>query len=88
MAITIRNQRVEADLRELGAAMGEGPSATIARLVADEKQRLTEVQRLELTRRRHAMRELIAMLPKLTDAEKAEMDREMEEMYDEDGLPR
>ena len=88
MAITIRNKTVEADVREIGKDTGEGPSAVIGRLVADERQRLSEVERLERARRRHAMRELIAMLPRLTEQDKAEMDRQAEELYDERGLPK
>jgi hypothetical protein len=87
MAITIRNKTLEAAVREIGKDTGEGPSAVIGRLVADEKRRLSEVEKLELARRRHAMRELIAMLPKLTEEDKAAIDRAMEEMYDERGLP-
>jgi hypothetical protein len=88
MAITIRNKTVESDIREIGSETGEGPSALIARLVRDEKQRLGEAERLERARRRLAMRELIAALPPLSDEDKADMDRIMEEMYDENGLPR
>ncbi len=33
MAITLRNQRVEAMIREIGRHTGEGPSAVIARAV-------------------------------------------------------
>jgi len=88
MAVTIRNKKLEADIREVGHETGEGPSALIARLVGDEKMRLSEVERLELARRRHEMRELLAMLPRLTDGQRTEMDRTMEEMFDENGLPR
>jgi len=88
MAITIRNKLVEEHLRQLGRENGEGPSATIARLVADELRRLTEVERLELTRRRHAMAELMRLVPEFTEEDKAEMDRAMEDMYDQAGVPR
>jgi hypothetical protein len=85
--MTIRNKDVEADIREIGSETGEGPSALIARLVTDEKARLAEVKRLEKARRRHVMGELLAMLPPLTDAQKAEMDEAMADMFDERGLP-
>jgi hypothetical protein len=88
MAITIRNKTIEAAVREIGKDTGEGPSALIGRLVADEKERLSEVEKLEVARRRHAMRELISMLPKLTEKDKAAIDRAMEDMYDERGLPK
>ena len=70
MAVTIRNKQTEAEIREVGRETGEGPSALIARLVSDEKKRLTEVEKLELARRRHVMRELLAMLPDLTEGQK------------------
>jgi hypothetical protein len=88
MAITIRNKSIESAVREIGKETGEGPSAVIGRLVEDERQRLGEVERLEVARRRHAMRELLAMLPTLTDEDRAEIDRRMEDMYDERGLPK
>jgi hypothetical protein len=88
VAMTIRNKTVEAEIREVGRETGEGPSALIGRLVGDERRRLREVERLEIARRRHAMRELLAMLPRLTDAQKAEMDRITEDMFDENGLPK
>lgn len=88
MAITIRNKTIESAVREIGRETGEGPSALIGRLVAEEKQRLSEVEKLEKARRRHAMRELIGMLPKLTEEDRLEMDRAMEDMYDEHGLPK
>jgi hypothetical protein len=33
MAITIRNQRLEAEIRKIGLHTGEGPSAVIARAI-------------------------------------------------------
>lgn len=88
MAITIRNKKVEAEVRQIGKETGEGPSALIARLVDDEAKRLSDVERLELARRRHAMRELLAMLPILTEAEKAAMKQAEQDLFDERGLPR
>jgi hypothetical protein len=88
MAITIRNNIVEARVRKIGAETGEGPSALIARLIEDEDRRLSEVQKFELARRRHAMRELLATLPQLSDAQKAAMDQVQEQMFDDNGLPK
>ena len=88
MAVTIRNKQTEAEIREVGRETGEGPSALIARLVSDEKKRLTEVEKLELARRQHVMRELLAMLPDLTEGQKTKMDRAADELFDEKGLPR
>ena len=40
MAITLRNEKVEDQIRAIGKRTGEGPSAVIARLVADAFDRL------------------------------------------------
>jgi hypothetical protein len=91
MAITIRNKQIEAGIRELGRRRNEGPSAVIARLV---KAELTtsgccgESEHDRVERRRRAMAKWLASLPPITDEGRREIDRMMEEMYDDDGLPR
>ena len=89
MAVTIRNKRVEARLRKLCELRGEGPSATIGHLVEKELQELSpETEEERVARRRKAMDAWIASLPALTEEEFREMDRVMEDMYDEHGLPK
>jgi hypothetical protein len=89
MAITIRNKRLEERIRRLGEIHGEGPSATIGRLVDREVERLSAGSEEErIARRRKSMDEWIASLPLITDEERHEMDRLMDDMYDENGLPK
>jgi hypothetical protein len=88
MAITIRNKSFEAKVRAMGEETGEGPSALLSRLVDDEAKRLSDVEKLELARRRHAMRELLAALPTLTQAQKTAIDQFQEQMFDGNGLPK
>ncbi len=89
MAVTIRSKRIEERLRRLCNLRGEGPSATIGRLVDKELSELsTETEEQRITRRRKVMDEWITSLPPLTDEDRREMDRIMGDMYDENGLPK
>jgi hypothetical protein len=88
MAITLRNKVLEAKIREIGRRTGEGPSATIARIVALEEERLREEERSLVAERGKAIKRLRAMLPKLTRAEKVAIRQDIDDIYDEDGLPR
>lgn len=89
MAITIRNRRIEERIRKLGEIRGEGPSAVIGRLVEKEIEAVSNESKDErVTRRRRAMDEWIASLPSITDEDRRAIDTAMEEMHDEDGLPR
>jgi hypothetical protein len=91
MAITIRNKTIEEGVRRLGRLRNEGPSAVIGRLVERELRTMGaegESREEGIARRRKAMAEWIAALPPLTDEDRKAIDRAMEEMYDENGLPR
>jgi hypothetical protein len=91
LAITIRNKKIEAGIRKLGCLRSEGPSAVIGRLVDRELAALGHHDESEddrLARRRTAMQEWIASLPPVSEEASREIDRMMEDMYDEDGLPR
>ena len=89
MAITIRNRRTEQRIRHLCEIFGEGPSATISRLVDKEiRERDPETEDERIARRRATMRSWLASLPPISAEDSREMDRIMEEMYDEKGLPR
>lgn len=88
MALTIRNKKVEAAIQELGRETGDGPSAVVARLV-DEEQKRRAVERMRKQAERETrVREWLASLPPVTDEDRAEINRIMEDMYDEDGLPK
>ena len=54
MAITIRNKETEAMIRRLGAARGEGPSATIRRLAKEALARAPAVAPPEVQAARRA----------------------------------
>jgi hypothetical protein len=88
VAITIRNKETEALIRELGQPRGEGPSATIARIAREAKEREEEAWAKERERRRALIPKLRAMVPPLTDEDRATIDQAMADMYDDDGLPR
>jgi hypothetical protein len=73
MAITLRNKKVEERIRAIGRRTGEGPSAVIARLVEARYQR---------------MRAFLDSLPEPTEEERRGVQEAMDDMYDEDGLPK
>lgn len=88
MAITLRNKRIEDKIREIGRRTGEGPSAVIARVVAAEDARSGQSGEEAAARRLADMRAFVAALPKPTDEERAAVQQAMDDMYDEDGLPK
>jgi hypothetical protein len=88
MAITLRNKVLEAKIRDIGRQTGEGPSAVIARAIASEEERMREKERALAARRAKAIKRLRAMLPKLSRADKAAIEKAMDTMYDEHGLPK
>ncbi len=88
MAITIRNKETERIIRDVGSQTGEGPSALIARLVEQEERRLAEARQARREERRMALQQLIEETPPVSDEDRRAVWTELEEMYDEDGLPR
>lgn len=88
MPITLRNKVVEERIRAIGKRTGEGPSAVIARLSVQEEERLKDEAEAEKTRRIAAMKRLRAMLPKLTDEDRRAINQAMDDLYDENGLPK
>jgi hypothetical protein len=88
MAITIRNKETEALIRELGKPRGEGPSATIARIAREAKEREEEAWAKIRDKRLKAARDLYKLIPPLTDDDKRAIDSAMEDMWDENGLPK
>lgn len=88
MAITLRNKQVEERIRSIGRRTGEGPSAVIARLVEAEEPQPGRVREAEAARRRAAWDAYEATVPPWTDADRAAVKQAMEDLYDEDGLPR
>lgn len=88
MAITLRNKALEAKIKEIGRRTGLGPSAVIARAIDRETAELEERRISLVAKRTAAEKELRAMLPDLTDADRAAIDQAMEDLYDEHGLPK
>jgi hypothetical protein len=88
VAITIRNKGLEAAIHELGRETGDGPSAVVARLVRNEQERRALQRERKLAEREQRVRQWLASLPPVTEEDRAEINRIIEDMYDEDGLPR
>ena len=88
MAITIRNKALEGEIRELGAGSGEGPSAVIKRLVRREQEFRAAAEAAAAEEKRRSVSEWLDSLPPITDEDRAEIQRIMYDMYDENGLPK
>jgi len=87
MPITIRNKAVEESIRALAKRTGETPAALIARLSLAEEERCKaddmKAQRIAaMERLRAEARQMF------TDEDRAAIKQEMDDLYDEDGLPR
>jgi hypothetical protein len=92
MAITIRNKGLEAQIKAIGAKLNKGPTDVIKQLVAEHAATAAEREAAEWealkARRLAAAKILMARASKATDEDRAAVRRAMEEMYDENGLPR
>jgi len=82
MAITIRNKRTEAMIREIGERTGEGPSALVHRLAREALEREAALEKREERTRLEAWDALDEAFPPPSDEEKAEMRKVMDTMYD------
>ena len=82
MAITLRNKKVEEDIREIGRQTGEGPSAVIARAVAAERERLDAERKQRKEERLARIRAFTSTLPVFTDEERAAMWKELDSLHD------
>jgi len=88
MAITIRNKQVEALIRGIGRETGEGPSALIARPAQEEAARRASAQRSEAEERYARLKAFLAATPPVSEEDRRAVWQDLEDMYDEDGLPR
>jgi hypothetical protein len=89
MPITLRNKVVENRIRAIGKRTGEGPSAVIARAIGHEEERLRAEDEALKAKRLAAMERLKAMAREmLTDEDREAIRREMDDLYDENGLPK
>jgi len=82
MAITLRNKGVEADIREIGAQTGEGPSAVIARLVASERARLAAERERTVAEKLARLRVLRDTYPKFTEEERKAAWEDADRIFD------
>jgi antitoxin VapB len=89
MPITIRNRALEEKIRAIGNRTSEGPSAVIARAISNEEERLKAGDEALKAERVAAMKRLRQQAREmLTDDDRAAIRREMDDLYDEDGLPK
>ncbi len=84
MSLNIKNERTHALVRELAEATGLSQTSAVEQAV---QRWLDEIKR-QTTRRQHLDMLLAEIRAGWTDDDIAAMKREMEEMYDENGLPR
>jgi antitoxin VapB len=89
MPITLRNKNIEDRIRAIGKRTGKGPSAVIARAISNEEDRLNAEDEALKAKRVAAMKRLRQQAREMfTDEDRAAIRREMEDLYDEDGLPK
>jgi len=86
VAITIRNSATERIIRDIGRETGEGWLITRWAHEALERRDREMAERRE--RRRKAVEKWISDLPQYTDEDREQVERMMDDMYDEWGLPR
>ena len=82
MAITLRNKKVEEDIRAIGRHTGEGPSAVIARAVATERERVEAERKRNYEECLAKIRAFTATLPVATEEESKAVREEIGRMYD------
>jgi hypothetical protein len=82
MAITLRNKRVEKDIREIGRHTGEGPSAVITSAVSAYRERIEAERKQRKAERLARIRAFTSTLPVFTDEERAAMWKELDGHYD------
>jgi len=72
----------------IGGETGEGPSAVIARAVQAEVDRLAAEKERRVQERLARMDAFLDNLPIPSDAERKAIWKELDDMYDEWGLPK
>jgi hypothetical protein len=82
LPITLRNKKVEDQIRAIGAETGEGPSAVIARLIEAESERLRGEKERASRERLARMRAFRATLPRFSEEERRADWEDMEHMDD------
>ena len=82
MVITLRNKKIEQDIREIGRHTGEGPSAVIATAVEAYRERIEAERKREYEERLAKIRAFTATLPVATEEESKAICEEIDRMYD------
>ena len=88
MAITLRNKIVEEQIRTIGQQTGEGPSAAIARVIGAETERLKAEADCRKEERLARINAFLETLPVPTNEERKAVWETLDDLYDEDGLPK
>jgi hypothetical protein len=88
MAITLRNKVLEAKIKEIGRRTGLGPSAVIARAIEREGAHIETEGDRERQDRVARVEAFLNELPPPTPEERRAVREAMDDMYDENGLPR
>ncbi len=88
MAITIRNKKLEADIKAIGAKYGKGPTEVVRLLVKEHDEKLPAKRQAEDAERLKAIERLKAEARRTTEQDRRDLRERLDEMYDEHGLPR
>lgn len=83
MPITLRNKPVEELIRKIGARTGEGPSAVIARAVADLEAKSLADQEQKAAKKMAAMNAALSGMPVLSREQKDAVWEELERINEE-----
>lgn len=87
MAITLRNKPVEEMIRRIGSQTGEGPSAVIARVIAQETERLEAERQKAAAEKLAKLQAIRAEFGTFTDEDRKavweDLERINEELFEE-----
>jgi hypothetical protein len=88
MPITLRNKEGEEAIRRISRQTGEKPSAVISRLASIEEKRLAGERERRKQERLRRMDAFLDTLPVPTEEERKATWEALEDLYDENGLPK
>lgn len=88
MSINIKNKEAESLLAEIKQATGKGTSAIVLDLLRAEKERLEGARKKTREEKWAIIRDVQERVRRSTPPDAPSYEQIMDEMYDEDGLPR
>lgn len=88
MSINIKNREAERLLAEIKQATGKGTSAVVLDLLRAEKERLKQAGDEDREKRWRALRDIQARVAAAESPFGPTVEEIMEDMYDENGLPK